>query len=160
MIDENKLFARTEESDYVEMEAVQETNTGKFLIFVSDGLFFGVDADYVAEIITHTTITTLPMVPHYVSGIINLRGQIVPIIDIRLMLGKAPGDGYCTIVLEIEGTQFGILVDSVDQMVDIPRDIIVPTPSQNAQRLVCGMCTIPGSTDTMLLLDCPLLLHD
>lgn len=141
-------------------DSAREVLTDKYLIFVSDGLLFGAHADHVSEIITNITITHLPMVPHYVRGIINLRGQIVPIIDIRLLLDKEPGENYCTIVLNLEGTQIGVLVDRVDQMIDIPKSSILPVPRQNTQRLISGMCTLPGSTGTMMVLDCPRLLHD
>ena len=60
----------------------------KYLLFCSDNLLFGVSADYVVEIITNHAITKLPLVPNYIRGIINLRGQIIPIVDIRLLLGQ------------------------------------------------------------------------
>lgn len=67
-----------EEAIYEEEELVEETDSSKYLIFVTDGLKLGVDAEYVVEIITNHTITHLPMLPDYMSGIINLRGQIIP----------------------------------------------------------------------------------
>ena len=65
-----------------------DTATERFLVFSSDGLNIGVSTNYVIEIITNHAITLLPLVPDYVKGIINLRGQIIPIIDIRLRMGK------------------------------------------------------------------------
>ena len=58
----------------------------------------------------------------------------------------------------MEGTQAGILVDSVAKMVDVPQENILPMPSQNAQKLISGMCSLPEG-GTMLVLDCALLLH-
>ena len=110
------------------------------------------------EIITDHTITYLPRVPHYVRGIINLRGQLIPIIDMRLRLGKMPEDEHCIMVVNVENNVVGLLVDGVERMADIPRDSILPMPTQNPQKLISGMCSLPDGA-TMLVLDCSLLLH-
>ena len=68
------------------MENGTPVSTERFLTFSSDGLNIGVSTNYVIEIITNHTITMVPLVPDYVKGIINLRGQIIPIIDIRLRM--------------------------------------------------------------------------
>ncbi len=77
----------------------------RYLTFRTDNLIFGVSTNYIIEIITNHVITAMPMMPNYVKGIINLRGQIVPIIDIRLRLGK-PAIEYtsttCVIVLNVD----------------------------------------------------------
>ena len=62
-------------------------NIQRFLTFVSDNINFGVSTDYIIEIISNHMICPLPMVPDYIKGIINLRGQTIPIIDIRLRMG-------------------------------------------------------------------------
>jgi purine-binding chemotaxis protein CheW len=62
------------------------------------------------------------------------------------------------VVLDYNGTQIGILVDAVDQMIEIPIDTIMPMPVQNEQKLVSGMCTIPDGSGTMLELDCAQLI--
>ncbi len=136
-----------------------ETLTDKYLICISDGLFYGVDAEKVETIITDHTITRLPRVPHYVRGIINLRGQIIPIIDIRLRLGKPEANENCIMVIN-EGTDcMGILVDGVDKMVEIRRESILPMPTQNPQKLISGMCSLSDGA-TLLILDCGLILHE
>ena len=100
MPEENVLFAR--ESDIPAEEAAPKLQTNKYLICISEGLLYGIDAEQVETIITDHTITRLPRVPHYVRGIINLRGQIIPIIDIRLRLGKPQAEESCIIVVNIE----------------------------------------------------------
>ena len=110
-------------------------------------------------IITDHSITRLPRVPHYVRGIINLRGQIIPIIDIRLRLGKPQADENCIMVVNEGSDSMGILVDGVDKMVDVVRDSILPMPTQNPQKLISGMCSLPDGK-TLLILDCDLLLHE
>ena len=157
MPEENVLFAR--ESDIPAEEAAPKLQTNKYLICISEGLLYGIDAEQVETIITDHTITRLPRVPHYVRGIINLRGQIIPIIDIRLRLGKPQAEESCIIVVNIGSDCMGILVDGVDKMVDVRRDSILPMPTQNPQKLISGMCSLPDG-GTLLILDCGLLLHE
>lgn len=138
---------------------VVEVQATKYLICLSDGLRYGLDAEQVVEIITDHTITPLPCVPGYVRGVINLRGQIIPVIDLRLRLGKMPQEDCCIMVVNVENESISILVDGVEKMVDIPKDAILPVPTQQSnQKLVSGMCSLPGG-GTMLILDCDLLLH-
>lgn len=140
-------------------DKVTDSDAEHYLIFRCHDILYGVKADYVETILREASITYLPMVPPHVSGVINLRGQIVPIIDFRILLGQMPGEESCTIVLDIEGTQIGIITDSVDQMVDIEKATILPVPSQHEQKLICGMCTLPGSHSTVMVLECARLLH-
>ena len=152
------LFATEDQmDDYTEQ--VPEIQTEKYLIFSSDGLMYGIKAEQVNDIITDYAITYVPHVPNYVKGVINLRGQIIPMVDIRLRLGKLPKDNFCGIVVDVDGNMVGILVDMVEQMVDVPLDSILPVPTSNGQAMVSGMCTLPDG-NTMLELDCELLLHD
>ena len=120
---------------------------------------YGIDAEKVETIITDHTITRLPRVPHFVRGIINLRGQIIPVIDIRLRLGKPEANESCIMVINVGNDCIGILVDGVDKMVEIRRDSILPMPTQNPQKMISGMCSLPDS-GTLLILDCGLLLHE
>ena len=157
MSEENVLFAKQSDTPPAE-EIPAESQSDKYLICVSDSLLYGIDAEQVVEIITDHTITYLPRVPHYVRGIINLRGQLIPIIDMRLRLGKMPEDEHCIMVVNVENNVGGLLVDGVERMADIPRDSILPMPTQNPQKLISGMCSLPDGA-TMLVLDCSLLLH-
>ena len=118
-----------------------DAQTVKYLLFCSDNLLFGVSADYVVEIITNHAITKLPLVPNYIRGIINLRGQIIPIVDIRLLLGQPSQSDNCIIILNIEDTLVGILVDTVQKMIDVDTALILPSPSQDTRNLVSGMCS-------------------
>lgn len=131
-------------------------STERFLTFSSDGLTIGVSTNYVTEIITDHAITMLPLVPNYVKGIINLRGQIIPIIDIRLRMGKAAIDytsTTCIIVLNINSASIGIIVDAVQQVVDIDQSQIAPVPVENQQELINGMISF-GDRSVILFLDC------
>ena len=133
----------------------------RYLIFVIDDLKLGVDAEFVVEILSSHTATALPLVPSYVRGIFNMRGQIIPVLDIRRRLGKSDNEAEnLLVVLNYDNTQIGILVDAVDQMVEIADEDIRPMPAQNMQRFVSGMCTIPDGSGTMLVLDCGQLLRN
>lgn len=160
-MDENMLFATEEEQEDELRDRAAEVLTQKYLVFHSGGLLFGVNATHVVEIIINHVITPLPMVPDYVSGIINLRGQIIPIVDFRLLLNKPHQENCCIVVLSIDGIQLGILVDSVAQMVDIPEGAVLPVPTSgnSAQKFISGMCTLPDESGTLMVLDCSLLLH-
>lgn len=140
-------------------EAAPDVQMEKFLMFASDGLLFGVKVAYVVEILTNHAVTHLPMVPEYVGGIINLRGQIIPIIDFRLRMGKTPREDCCIMVLSVAGNQMGVTVDAVAQLVDIPAQNILSVPAHNAQKLISGMCALQDGR-TMLILDCALLLEN
>lgn len=158
MPEENVLFAKEADTPAAAEETAAELRTNKYLICISDGLLYGIDAEQVETIITDHSITRLPRVPHYVRGIINLRGQIIPIIDIRLRLGKPEAGENCIMVVNVGSDCVGILVDGVDKMVEIPRDSILPMPTQNPQKLISGMCSLPEG-GTLLILDCNLLLR-
>ena len=152
------LFATEDQmDDYTEQ--VPEIQTEKYLIFSSDGLMYGIKAEQVKDIITDYAITYVPHVPNYVKGVINLRGQIIPMVDIRLRLGKLPKDNFCGIVVDVDGNMVGILVDMVEQMGDVPLDAILPVPTSKGQAMVSGMWTLPDG-NTMLELDSELLLHE
>lgn len=154
-LDETMLFSTQTPEEYDQMQFEQELS--KYLIFYCDDLKFGVEIGCVMEIINTFSITKLPCVPSYVSGIINLRGQIVPVMDVRERLGKAGGAKYL-VVLNIQDTPLAILVDWVDRIIDLPKHEMLPVPRQNEQHLVSGMFALPEGGGAMLVLDCQQLL--
>lgn len=154
-MEENRVLA--EDQDSVVPDTDQTSTTEKYLLFLSDELLFGASASYIVEIITNHPITTLPLVPSYIHGIINLRGQLIPIVDIRQLLGQSPGSCDCIVILNINDTMVGILVDTVQKMIDVPIKSILPSPNQEQQTLVSGMCSL-AEGQTMLVFDCAQLL--
>lgn len=136
-------------------------NVEKFLNFRSDGLLFGINTKYVIEIITRIQTTSLPMVPHYVKGIINLRGRLIPIIDIRLRLGKYEieyDDKACIVVIEYEGVFIGVIVDTVVNVIDVNIDKISKMPDNSREEMVSGIISLENG-ETLMVLDCDLLLN-
>ena len=148
---------RTDEEQMIE----DNTNIRSYLTFIANGLTYGVDTMHVVEIITDYSIRPVPLVPEYIKGIINLRGQIIPIIDIRLRMGK-PAIDYtnttCIIVLNIDSAQIGVIVDAVQQVIDIDRNQISPVPVENQQELINGMISY-GDRSVILFLDCEQLIQ-
>ncbi len=157
-MEQDVLFAIDNSEDMEELLENQEVQTEKYLLFTSAQLLFGVSSEYVVEIITHHAITKLPLVPDYIKGIINLRGQIIPIVDTRTLLGYSGEHNECTIILNINDTLVGILIDSVLKMIDIEKDSIRIDPAQKTQGLVSGICSLPDK-QTMLVFDCVQILN-
>lgn len=141
--------------------AEADVSTERYLTFRADGITLGVSTANVIEIITDHSITELPMVPDFIKGIINLRGQIVPIIDIRLRMGKSMSeytDTTCVIVLDIDTVNIGIIVDSVEQVLDIDKSQISPIPVEDQQGLTNGMISL-SSQEVLLFLNCEELIR-
>ena len=88
-----------------------------------------------------------------------MRGQMIPILDIRSRMGlPQPEKDSLVVVLNLGEVQLGILVDAVDQMLDIPKEHILPMPAHSTQPLVSGMCSLPDGSGTMMVLDCAQLM--
>ena len=151
------MFARTDE--LAALNTADDTvDSQKYLIFMTGHLKLGVVAEDVVEILNNQVITYLPMVPDFIRGIINMRGQMIPILDIRARLGLPPEEDSLVVVINLGDVQLGILVDAVDQMLDIPKANIHPLPANSTQMLVSGMCSLPDGSGTMMVLDCEQLM--
>lgn len=152
-MNEEILFAREDEMEALNLDDAVDSQ--KYLIFMAGHLKLGVVAEDVVEILNNQVITYLPMVPDFIRGIINMRGQMIPILDIRARLGMEPQEGdNLVVVINLGEVQLGILVDGVDQMLDIPKVNIHPLPANSTQMLVSGMCSLPDGSGTMMVLDC------
>ncbi len=92
---------------------------------------YGLDIAAVYEIIRHQPITAVPQAPAFVEGVINLRGRIIPVVDLRERFGLAAGDltkAARIVVAEAAGTRVGLVVDGVSEVLMVPADAIEPTP--------------------------------
>lgn len=105
---------------------------GRFLSFYIDQTVYGLELFNVIEIVSIQDVTRIPSVPDYIKGIINLRGKVVPIIDVRLKL-KQPERAYdektCIIVVVIDDMQVGLIVDRVSEVVTIGQNELADPPS-------------------------------
>lgn len=116
-------------------QEISDTDTselnGKYLTYWIDKQSFGVPIAHVVQIVGMQAVTEIPAFPHYAKGIINLRGSIIPLIDIRLRLGKPEAEydeRTCIIVTNINEHSVGFIVDEVDSVIAIPEDSILPPP--------------------------------
>ena len=92
---------------------------------------FGVDILYVQEINRMSQVTKVPNSPEFVNGVINLRGRVIPVIDLRLKFGmpkKEPDKNTRIIVIEVSGKTVGFIVDSVNEVLRISKDVTEPPP--------------------------------
>ncbi len=114
-----------------------DANENKFLSFFLGNEEYCVEILRVREIIGIIDITPLPQTPDYVKGVVNLRGKIIPVIELRLKFGLEPKpftEETCIVVVEIAGSddeeqfQMGVIVDNVSEVIDIPRSAIEPAP--------------------------------
>jgi purine-binding chemotaxis protein CheW len=142
----------------------EDTQHGRFLTFASGSEVFGLEIRYVTEIVGIQPITQIPETPEFVKGVINLRGKIIPVIDVRLKFKKLPiayDDRTCIIVIDIKDISVGLIVDNVAEVVTISDENIVPPPtySTGAQnRYIKGIGKIQN--DVKLLLDCDRLFNE
>jgi purine-binding chemotaxis protein CheW len=109
--------------------------TTQFLTFALEDELFGVNIGKVREVLDFTTITKVPQTPDYMRGVINLRGSVVPVMDLRLKFGKALAEqtvNTCVIIVEVaidgETVVMGALADAVQEVLDLNSDQIEPPP--------------------------------
>src|SRR5665647_3006394 len=113
------------------METSEDTQKGKFLTFSIGKESYGIEIKFVTEIIGMQDITEVPELPNYVKGIINLRGKIIPVIDVRLRFRKETkeyNDRTCIVVIDIKEISVGLIVDNVAEVIKIDDSNIVPPP--------------------------------
>ena len=140
----------------------EDTQRGKYLSFKIEKEKFGLEIKYVVEIIGIQKITEIPQQPQYVKGIINLRGKIVPTVDVRMRFNKNEreyDDRTCIIVVEINEKSVGFVVDRVLEVLEIQNDNISPPPSftqDYENRYIAGIGK--QANDVYILLDCNSLL--
>lgn len=110
----------------------QQEQKGKYVTFRSGGEYFGLKIQYVNEIIVFQEITPIPETANYIKGLINLRGKIIPVIDVRLRFGQPPftyNDRTCIIVIQVKENVVGLIVEKIAEVVEIPEENILPSPS-------------------------------
>ena len=136
---------------------------GKYLTFSLAGEEYGIGILKIKEIIGMMPITPVPKTPGYVKGVINLRGKVIPVADLRLKFGM-PEMGYtdrtCIVVVEIEGGRgpvlMGIVVDSVSEVLNIRGGEIEDTPAFGTRMdtdYILGMAKMGGGVKILLDID-------
>jgi len=145
---------------------------GKFLTFLLQDETYGVPILLVREIIAVHPITPLPHLPDHVRGVINLRGRIIPVIDLRLRLGMParPYDSHtCIVVIDArmddreESTPMGCIVDTVSEVLSVDAAHLEPTPSFGPSvntSIALGLARHPTRKCVVTLLDMQAILSD
>jgi len=147
------------EQSYLE----EDEQRDKYLTFALGNEIYGIEIRNVHEIIGVQTITEVPELPNFLKGIINLRGKIIPVMDVRLRFKKefrAYNDRTCIIVISIENTAIGLIVDRVIEVLSIPDSQIDPPPNytMSSNRYIQGIGKVDD--EVRLLLDCNKLLNE
>ncbi len=119
------------ENSIFELDGQYKTD-GKYLTFWTDGQLYGIPIASVQQIVQFQEITKIPESLHYIMGIINLRGLIIPVVDMRVRFGKGENEyteRTCIIVTNIRDLTIGFIVEGVDEVTDIDEEDISEPPS-------------------------------
>jgi purine-binding chemotaxis protein CheW len=143
--------------------SVKRATEGKYLTFLLDSQEYGIGILKVREIIGIMPITSVPRAPDFIKGVINLRGKVIPIVDLRLKFGMAKteyNEHPCIIVVETAAASgqiiLGIIVDAVSEVLNIKVDQIEDTPSFGTAfdtQCICGMAKSDEGVRTLLDID-------
>lgn len=153
--------------EITEEELLEEDNEkGKFMTFRTGKEFFGISISYVNEIIQMQPITAIPEVQDYIKGLINLRGKIIPVIDVRVRFKMEPieyTDRTCIIVINVKSMTIGLIVEKIAEVDTIVDDDIVPPPTlghkdSEHNKYVYGLART--GTSVKLLIDPEKLIKD
>ncbi len=155
MIEEQRAMSRA--------VAAMSDREGKYLTFSLAGEEYGIGILKIKEIIGMMPITAVPRTPEFIKGVINLRGKVIPVMDLRLRFGL-PAIDYtertCIIVVEIEGqagtVQVGIVVDAVSEVLNVKAEDIEATPSFGGRMktdFILGMAKMNGGVKILLDID-------
>lgn len=142
----------------------EDTQKDKYLIFSIGEENYGLPIRYVIEIINILEIIKVPEQPDHVKGLINLRGKIIPVMDVRLRFKKKEkeyDDRTCIVVIDVEGTSFGLIVDNVREVASIDDSNVSGTPpmgDEGAAGFIEGVGKMGG--EIWLLVDCKKLLSE
>ena len=142
---------------------VMADREGKYLTFTLADEEYGIGILKIREIIGMMPVTSVPQTPAFVKGVINLRGKVIPVVDLRLRFGMAEIDyteRTCIIVVEIEGqagtVQIGIVVDAVSEVLNIKAEEIEDTPTFGTTLdtdYILGMAKMEGGVKILLDID-------
>ena len=137
---------------------------GKYLTFFLGGETYGIPVLKVREIISMLPITQVPQVPAYMKGVINLRGKVIPVVDLRAKFSMSEAEATastCIVVVQIHGLDnhiklIGLIVDAVEEVANIAQADIEPTPDFGGSisvQYILGMAKIKGAVKSLLDID-------
>jgi purine-binding chemotaxis protein CheW len=133
-----------------------QLNAGKYLTFMLNGQPYGVGIGAVREINRVSEITRVPLSPGFVAGVMNLRGKVIPVLDLRSRLGMPRVEATketCIIVFDVEQSQVGTIVDSVSGVADFAESQLEPRPRMGSDQLSWVLGMGKQESQVVLLLD-------
>ncbi len=162
---EQQITEKDQADDLLIVEDDEDAQANKYMLFKTADEVYGIEIKYVTEIIELQKITEVPDLPNYVKGVINLRGKVIPVVDIRLrfnMEAREYDDRTCIIVVNIDTISIGFVVDTVAEVQDIPESEIEPPPSfkteSGKERYISGMGKV--GDEVKILLDVSKILFE
>ena len=152
------------ENSMIDVNEVIDTQRDKYLTFSIGTEQYALEIRYVVDIIGIQDITSVPDQPEYVKGVINLRGKIIPIMDIRIRFMKQEreyDDRTCIIVVDMKEISVGIVVDTVLEVASISNEVISPPPKFNSDYHNKSIAGIGMNNELVtIILDCSKLLNE
>ena len=127
----------------------------EFITFEVGSQLFGLDIMSIREIRAWTPVTRLPSVPSYVAGVVNLRGTVLPVIDLAARLGWEVTQAtprHAIIVTQINGQARGLIVHSVSDIVTLPADALQPPPATSSDGIVPFIEGLAAIDETMVII--------
>lgn len=159
-------LSKQNQDDLMDLSDEENVKKSKYMTFKSGNEHFGLDIQYVNEIIQIPSITAIPRTETYIKGLINLRGKIIPVIDVRLRFNQDPlkyDDRTCIIVVNVNAVTVGLIVEQIAEVIEIKEENILPPPKMGRvdrtdHKFVYGIARVGNSVK--LLLDPDKLLND
>ena len=111
--------------------SANDKQRNKYVTFKSGNEYFGLKIEYVSEIIVYQEITEIPESEDYIKGLINLRGKIIPVIDVRIRFKQEPmeyTDRTCIVIVNVNDMVVGLIVEKIAEVVEIKEEDILPPP--------------------------------
>jgi purine-binding chemotaxis protein CheW len=164
-MDEKLREQDREEDMFIEDDAEENAQANKYLLFNLVEDVYGIGIASVTEIIEMQRITDVPDMPSYVKGVINLRGRVIPVIDLRLRFGmdeRAYDDRTCIIIVSVQDSTMGLIVDTVAEVLDIPEADVEPPPNfkidSGSGRYISGIAKV--GEDVKIIIDVSQILKE
>ena len=145
----NRLLGQMEAPDS-DFES-PDTQKGKYMTFKSGSEYFGLEIQYVQQIIQFQTITRIPETEDYIKGLINLRGNIIPVVDVRVRFRQEAceyNDKTCILVINVKSMTVGLIVEQIAEVVEIKEENILPPPTiGRADKGHTNMCMVSARSE-------------
>lgn len=165
-MEQEKQLSQQEMEEKAENKKIAAENKKQYMTFRSCDEVYGISLENVSEIIGLQQYTSVPETEDYIMGLINLRGKVIPVIDVRIRFGRETieyTDRTSVIVIQVKDTVIGLIVDGVEGVVDIADSAVLSPPSvsdlkSQAQKYVFAIGKV--DSEVKLLLDPEKLIFD